>query len=114
MQVPTSGHRRVFVYNVVRPLCDLEDYVGDLMLCVSCNGKHVIIHPRLPRIGQNHHFYGKHHSPETRQKISHALKGKKKSPEACKHMSENHAGVSGKNHPNYRGYNTNHNALHQG
>ena len=46
--------------------------------------------------GENHPLYGKHHSEETKKKLSKAHKGKKLSEETKKKMSDNKAGE--KNH----------------
>ncbi len=62
--------------------------------------------------GENNPNYGKHHSPETKQKMSkirkkkysgenHPFFGKNHSPETRQKMSENHADISGENHPMY-------------
>ena len=62
------------------------------------------------RSGENNHMYGKHHSEETRRKISEARKGKCTgennpnyrnhfSEETRKKMSKNHFDCSGENHP---------------
>ena len=42
--------------------------------------------------GKEHHFYGKNHTEETKQKISKANKNKKRTPELRKHMSETRRG----------------------
>lgn len=47
------------------------------------------------RSGENHPLYGKHHSEETKKKISKANKGKKKPPRSehhCKALSDSHLG----------------------
>jgi len=46
----------------------------------------------LARKGKNHPFYGKHHSEETRKKISETLKGIPLSEETKKKMSESRKG----------------------
>ena len=44
--------------------------------------------------GENHPFFGKHHSKETRKKIGEARKGKHLSAETRKKMSETRKGKS--------------------
>ncbi len=50
------------------------------------------------KLGKNHPMYGKTHTPETRAKMSEALKGKTPSPETRAALSEANAG---KNNPMY-------------
>lgn len=83
--------------------------------------------PKVPRIGELSSMYGKHHSEETRRKISESNKGKKRSKEfcqkqsirnlgnhygsgnkgkpksalTCERMSQNHADFSGEKNPMY-------------
>ena len=58
---------------------------------------------RKSRSGENHPLYGKHHSEETRQKISNANKGKSKPPrsqEHCEALSKSHKGKISSNRNN--------------
>jgi|WetSurSiteA1Bulk_404760.scaffolds.fasta_scaffold11826_2 group I intron endonuclease len=72
------------------------------------------IGPKNPMYGnykEKNHFYKKHHSEETKRKISEINKGRKHSEETKKKMSESHKGkklseetikkLSGKNNPFY-------------
>ena len=49
-------------------------------------------HSTLHHKGENNPFFGKHHSEETRQKLSESHKGKHHSEESRKKMSEAHKG----------------------
>jgi hypothetical protein len=43
---------------------------------------------RLAQLGPKNHMYGKHHTQETKEKLSTSLKGRHLSEETKKHMSE--------------------------
>ena len=54
--------------------------------------------------GENHPFFGKHHTAKTKATIVSKLKGKKRKPFSAEHkakISANHADVSGEKNPNY-------------
>lgn len=51
--------------------------------------------------GENNPMYGKHHSEETKIKLSEINKDKHLSEETRRKMSENHADFKGENHPMY-------------
>lgn len=55
-------------------------------------------HHKLHNQGKNNPFYGKHHTEETKKKLSELHKGKKLSEETKKKISKK---TSGKNHPMY-------------
>ena len=63
--------------------------------------------------GENHPFYGKHHTEETRKKMSKSLKGKKHpmygkhhTDETKKKLSEKHTNIKSENHPMYGKHHT--------
>lgn len=59
-------------------------------------------HPGLSEkmIGKNHHFWGKHHTKESKEKMSEAHKGKTPSEETRKKLSEARLGLlAGEKHP---------------
>lgn len=49
--------------------------------------------------GEKHNMYGKHHTEETKLKMSKTRKGKKFSEEHKKNLSKNHANTKGENSP---------------
>ena len=55
-------------------------------------------HIKLHMTGENNHNYGKHHSEETKMKMSESHKGKTLSDETKQKISENHIGMLGKTH----------------
>lgn len=65
----------------------------------NCNNELTRKHNSKANSGENHHFYGKHHSDESKQKISKANKGRKHSDETKRKLSK---AKSGENHPQAR------------
>lgn len=55
----------------------------------------------LAKQGELNWWFGKHHSDLSKEKMSAAQKGKVFSEEHKRKIKENHADVSGENHPNY-------------
>lgn len=95
-----------------------EDYEEARIRCVNLQKNRVISEDEkkkqkeLALKGEDHPWYGKHHTEETKQKIresrkgkysgeNHALYGRHHSEETKKKMRENHADVSGENNPMY-------------
>ena len=87
----------------------LEWRVEDLE--VVSRGEHTTLHHKgksvslatKKKIAQNHvGFAGRHHTEETRRRLSECSKGVPKSAEARKNIRENHARLRGKDNPNSR------------
>ena len=59
--------------------------------------------PMYGQTGEKSPFYGKHHSEETKRKMSKSSEGKPKSQAHCRHIKESRRDISGSNNPNWRG-----------
>ena len=105
-QVWDCHHRRETIYSA-KELIEIGEYYNrpacELILLTKSEhtrlhhlGKHHSEETRKKisesKNGENNYWFGKHHSEETRKKISEAHKGKNHSDETRKKMSEAHKG----------------------
>ena len=105
-QVWDCHHRRETIYSA-KELIEIGEYYNrpacELILLTKSEhtrlhhlGKHHSEETRKKisesKKGENNYWFGKHHSEETRKKISEAHKGKNHSDETRKKMSEAHKG----------------------
>ncbi len=71
-----------------------NNFIDNLMMIPE------FIHDSFHTKGENHPLFGKHHSEESKKKMSEKKKGKYPSEESKKKMSESHVDSKGENNPN--------------